>query len=84
MDVVCAEFTLQACFRPRCVTASVTSSASMTRQLLAGQTPRLRPFRVTDAERGVRKGIVADGLRDLTDKVGAVPRSAPVQNANQK
>ncbi|XP_061076514.1 cell death activator CIDE-3 isoform X2 [Conger conger] len=53
----------------KCVTASVTASASMTQQLLTGLTPRLRAFRVTNADRSVRKGIVADGLRDLIDKV---------------
>ncbi|KAG7477956.1 hypothetical protein MATL_G00075110 [Megalops atlanticus] len=53
----------------KCVTASVTASASMTQQLLTGLTPRLKPFRVVNADRSVRKGIMADGLRDLLNKV---------------
>ncbi|KAI1890871.1 hypothetical protein AGOR_G00158060 [Albula goreensis] len=53
----------------KCVTASVTASASMTQQLLTGLTPRLKPFRVASADRSVRKGIMADGLRDLLNKV---------------
>lgn len=53
----------------KCVTASMTASASMTQQLLTGLTPRLRPFRVTNADRSVRKGIMADGLQDLLNKV---------------
>lgn len=49
----------------RCVTAS----ASMTQQLLAGRTPHLKPFRVTNADRSKKKGIMADTLRDLINKV---------------
>lgn len=49
----------------RCVTAS----ASMTQQLLSGRAPRLRPFRVTNADRSLRKGIMADTLQDLINKV---------------
>nr|XP_006631257.1 PREDICTED: cell death activator CIDE-3 [Lepisosteus oculatus]XP_015203607.1 PREDICTED: cell death activator CIDE-3 [Lepisosteus oculatus]XP_015203609.1 PREDICTED: cell death activator CIDE-3 [Lepisosteus oculatus]XP_015203610.1 PREDICTED: cell death activator CIDE-3 [Lepisosteus oculatus] len=49
----------------RCVSAS----ASMTQQLLAGPAARPRPFRVASADRSVKKGIMADGLRDLLDKV---------------
>ncbi|KAG9353214.1 hypothetical protein JZ751_017790 [Albula glossodonta] len=52
----------------KCVTASVTASASMTQQLLTGLTPRLKPYRVASADRSVRKGIMADGLRDLLNK----------------
>eukprot|EP00063_Salmo_salar_P047204 XP_014022039.1 PREDICTED: LOW QUALITY PROTEIN: cell death activator CIDE-3-like [Salmo salar] len=51
----------------KCVTASVSASASMTQQLLVG-TPRPKPFRVTSADRSVKKGIMADGLRDLLNK----------------
>lgn len=53
----------------RCVTASVSASASMTQQLLSGRVPRPKPFRVTNADRSVKKGIMADTLEDLTNKV---------------
>lgn len=53
------------------MTASVSASASMTQQLLVG-TPRPKPFRVTSADRSVKKGIMADGLRDLLNKVRTV------------
>ncbi|KAM3877903.1 cell death activator CIDE-3 [Diretmus argenteus] len=53
----------------KCVTASVSASASMTQQLLSGRTPRPKPFRVTSADRSVKKGIMADGLHDLLNKV---------------
>ncbi|XP_028854720.1 cell death activator CIDE-3-like isoform X2 [Denticeps clupeoides] len=52
----------------KCVTASVSASASMTQQLL-GVTPRMRPFRVGNADRTIKKGIMADSLRDLLNKV---------------
>ncbi|KAM4612620.1 cell death activator CIDE-3 isoform 2-T2 [Polymixia lowei] len=52
----------------KCVTASVSASASMTQQLLSVRTPRPRPYRVTCADRSIKKGIMADGLRDLLDK----------------
>uniref|UniRef100_A0AAY4BHR4 CIDE-N domain-containing protein n=2 Tax=Denticeps clupeoides TaxID=299321 RepID=A0AAY4BHR4_9TELE len=42
--------------------------ASMTQQLL-GVTPRMRPFRVGNADRTIKKGIMADSLRDLLNKV---------------
>ncbi|XP_040890058.1 cell death activator CIDE-3 [Toxotes jaculatrix] len=53
----------------KCVTASVSASASMTQQLLSGRAPRPKPFRVTNADRSVKKGIMADMLQDLMDKV---------------
>ncbi|KAJ8259838.1 hypothetical protein GJAV_G00174060 [Gymnothorax javanicus] len=53
----------------RRVSATVTASANMTQQLLVGRTPRLRPFRVTNTDRSVRKGVMADRLQDLLDKV---------------
>ncbi|XP_039859071.1 cell death activator CIDE-3 [Simochromis diagramma] len=53
----------------KCVTASVSASASMTQQLLSGRVPRPKPFRVTNADRSVKKGIMADTLEDLTNKV---------------
>uniref|UniRef100_A0AAY4BJC7 CIDE-N domain-containing protein n=1 Tax=Denticeps clupeoides TaxID=299321 RepID=A0AAY4BJC7_9TELE len=40
----------------------------MTQQLL-GVTPRMRPFRVGNADRTIKKGIMADSLRDLLNKV---------------
>uniref|UniRef100_A0A4W5QMG7 CIDE-N domain-containing protein n=1 Tax=Hucho hucho TaxID=62062 RepID=A0A4W5QMG7_9TELE len=42
-------------------------SASMTQQLLV-RSRRPKPFRVTGADRSVKKGIMADGLRDLLNK----------------
>lgn len=56
-------------FALRCVTASVSASASMTQQLLSGRAPRPKPFRVTNADRSVKKGIMADTLQDLMSKV---------------
>ncbi|KAM9362449.1 cell death activator CIDE-3 [Symphorus nematophorus] len=52
----------------KCVTASVSASASMTQQLLSGRAPRPKPFRVTNADRTVKKGIMADTLEDLMNK----------------
>ncbi|XP_029007847.1 cell death activator CIDE-3 [Betta splendens] len=54
---------------PTSLSKCVTASASMTQQLLSGRSPRPRPFRVTNADRSVKKGIMADTLRDLMDKV---------------
>ncbi|KAM6927908.1 cell death activator CIDE-3 [Xenentodon cancila] len=51
------------------VTSGVSASTSMTQQLLSGRAPRPKPFRVTNAERGLKKGIVADALEDLMNKV---------------
>ncbi|KAA8593444.1 cell death activator CIDE-3 [Etheostoma spectabile] len=53
----------------KCVTASVSASASMTQQLLSGRVPRPKPFRVTNADRSVKKGIMAETLEDLMNKV---------------
>ncbi|XP_029907663.1 cell death activator CIDE-3 isoform X2 [Myripristis murdjan] len=53
----------------KCVSASMSASASVTQQLLSGRAPRPKPFRVTSADRSVKKGIMADGLRDLINKV---------------
>uniref|UniRef100_UPI0037E7BD21 cell death activator CIDE-3 n=1 Tax=Semicossyphus pulcher TaxID=241346 RepID=UPI0037E7BD21 len=52
----------------KCVTASMSASASMTQQLLAGRGPRSKPFRVTNSDRSVKKGIMADTLADLMNK----------------
>ncbi|XP_027857529.1 cell death activator CIDE-3 isoform X1 [Xiphophorus couchianus] len=51
------------------VTSSVSASASMTTQLLSGRTLRPKPFRVTNADRSVKKGIMAETLLDLMSKV---------------
>lgn len=53
----------------KCVTASVSASASMTQQLLSGRVSRPKPFRVTNSDRSVKKGIMADMLEDLMNKV---------------
>lgn len=45
----------------RCVAASAS--------VLPSFNPRPRPFRVTNSDRSVKKGIMADGLRDLMNKV---------------
>lgn len=55
-------------FTPSKLSKCVTASASMTQQLLAGRTPHLKPFRVTNADRSKKKGIMADTLRDLMNK----------------
>lgn len=52
----------------KCVAASVSASTSMTQQLLASRGPRPKPFRVTNADRSVKKGIMADTLEDLMNK----------------
>ncbi|MEQ2282734.1 hypothetical protein AMECASPLE_003933 [Ameca splendens] len=51
------------------VTSRVSASASMTSQLLSGRTPRPKPFRVTNADRSAKKGIMAETLLDLMNKV---------------
>uniref|UniRef100_A0AAQ4RFU0 CIDE-N domain-containing protein n=1 Tax=Gasterosteus aculeatus aculeatus TaxID=481459 RepID=A0AAQ4RFU0_GASAC len=56
----------------KCVSASVSASASMTQQLLSGRALRLKPFRVTNADRSVKKGIMADALKDLMNKARRV------------
>uniref|UniRef100_A0A665VCT8 Cell death inducing DFFA like effector c n=1 Tax=Echeneis naucrates TaxID=173247 RepID=A0A665VCT8_ECHNA len=60
-------------FLPRCVTASMSASATMTQQLLSGRAPRPKPFRVTNADRSVKKGITADSLEDLMNKSLSTP-----------
>lgn len=47
----------------------VTASASVTQQLLSSRPPRPRPFRVTNAERSLKKGLTAHALKDLLHKV---------------
>lgn len=41
----------------------------MTQQLLSAPSPRSKPFRVTNAERSLKKGLTAQGLEDLLHKV---------------
>ncbi|XP_061148052.1 lipid transferase CIDEC-like isoform X1 [Syngnathus typhle] len=47
----------------------VSASASVTQQLLSRQVSRPKPFRVTNADRSLKKGIMADALDDLMNKV---------------
>ncbi|XP_060105815.1 lipid transferase CIDEC [Heteronotia binoei] len=54
---------------PRSLSKCVSASASMTQQLLATPAPRARPYRVTNWDRTMRKGIMADSLEDLLEKV---------------
>uniref|UniRef100_A0A674J1Q9 CIDE-N domain-containing protein n=1 Tax=Terrapene triunguis TaxID=2587831 RepID=A0A674J1Q9_9SAUR len=44
---------------------SSLSSASMTQQLLSSPVPRARPYRICNWDRSIRKGLVAESLRDL-------------------
>uniref|UniRef100_A0AAQ5YK71 CIDE-N domain-containing protein n=1 Tax=Amphiprion ocellaris TaxID=80972 RepID=A0AAQ5YK71_AMPOC len=48
---------------------SVSASSSMTQKLLSGRASRPKPFRVTNVDRSVKKGIMADALEDLMNKV---------------
>lgn len=41
----------------------------MTQQLLSSPVPRARPYRICNWDRSIRKGLVAESLRDLLDKV---------------
>ncbi|XP_077164486.1 lipid transferase CIDEC [Paroedura picta] len=54
---------------PLSLSKCVSASASMTQQLLATPPPRARPYRVSNWDRSVRKGIMADSLEDLLEKV---------------
>ncbi|XP_041081069.1 cell death activator CIDE-3-like isoform X3 [Polyodon spathula] len=56
-------------FSPKSLSKCVSASASMTQQLLAGPATRPKPFRVANFNRSVKKGIMADGLRDLLNKL---------------
>ncbi|XP_077582942.1 cell death activator CIDE-3 [Stigmatopora nigra] len=51
------------------MTASMSASAAVTQQLLSSRAPHPKPYRVTNADRSLKKGIVADGLEDLINKV---------------
>uniref|UniRef100_A0A8C7WVQ7 Cell death inducing DFFA like effector c n=1 Tax=Oryzias sinensis TaxID=183150 RepID=A0A8C7WVQ7_9TELE len=48
--------------------SNVSVSTSMAHQLFS-HVPRPKPFRVTNADRSVKKGMMADGLMDLLNKV---------------
>uniref|UniRef100_H2MQQ5 Cell death inducing DFFA like effector c n=1 Tax=Oryzias latipes TaxID=8090 RepID=H2MQQ5_ORYLA len=48
--------------------SNVSVSTSMAHQLFS-HVPRPKPFRVTNADRSVKKGMMADGLLDLLNKV---------------
>ncbi|XP_042300388.1 cell death activator CIDE-3-like [Sceloporus undulatus] len=56
---------------PRSLSKCVSASALMTHQLLVSPPPPppFRPFRVTNCDRTLRKGIVAESLEDLQEKV---------------
>lgn len=47
----------------------VTASASVTQQLLPSRPSQSKPFRVTNAERSLKKGLTAHALEDLLHKV---------------
>ncbi|XP_067854659.1 cell death activator CIDE-3 [Heptranchias perlo] len=53
---------------PSSISRCVSASASVTSQLL-NSTPQQRPFKVCNWDRSLRKGIMAEGLLDLLDKV---------------
>ncbi|XP_061584720.1 cell death activator CIDE-3 [Cololabis saira] len=54
---------------PSTLSKVVTSaSSSVSQQLLSAAAPRPKPFRVTNAERSLKKGIMADALLDLINK----------------
>uniref|UniRef100_UPI00398EF981 cell death activator CIDE-3 n=1 Tax=Pristiophorus japonicus TaxID=55135 RepID=UPI00398EF981 len=53
---------------PSSISRCVSASASVTSQLLTS-TPQQRPFRVCNWDRSLKKGIVAESLQDLLDKV---------------
>ncbi|XP_063171461.1 lipid transferase CIDEC [Candoia aspera] len=53
----------------RSLSKCVSASASMTQQLLSSPAPRPRPYRVSNCDRTLRKGIVAESLNDLLEKV---------------
>ncbi|XP_053135154.1 cell death activator CIDE-3-like [Hemicordylus capensis] len=54
---------------PRSLSKCVSASASMTQQLLSTPAPCIRPYRVNNWDRTLRKGIMADSLGDLLEKV---------------
>ncbi|XP_078517972.1 lipid transferase CIDEC isoform X2 [Lissotriton helveticus] len=54
---------------PKSLSKCVSVSASMTQQLLSGPPPKPRPFRVNNYDRSIRKGVMADSLEDLVNKV---------------
>ncbi|KAG7493463.1 cell death activator CIDE-3 [Solea senegalensis] len=53
---------------PSSLSRCVSASALMTQQLLFGLSVRNKSFRVTNADRSVKKGIIADSLETLVNK----------------
>uniref|UniRef100_A0A8D0L2H1 CIDE-N domain-containing protein n=1 Tax=Sphenodon punctatus TaxID=8508 RepID=A0A8D0L2H1_SPHPU len=54
---------------PRSLSKCITASASVTQQLLSSPAPCARPYRVSNWDRSLRKGIMAQSLQDLLDKI---------------
>uniref|UniRef100_A0A8D0GC70 CIDE-N domain-containing protein n=1 Tax=Sphenodon punctatus TaxID=8508 RepID=A0A8D0GC70_SPHPU len=54
---------------PRSLSKCVSASASVTQQLLSSPALCARPYRVSNWDRTLRKGIMAESLRDLLEKV---------------
>nr|XP_033781893.1 cell death activator CIDE-3 [Geotrypetes seraphini] len=54
---------------PKSISKCVSVSASMTQQLFSGPVTKVRPYRVSNWDRSVKKGIMADSLSDLLSKV---------------
>ncbi|XP_075430512.1 lipid transferase CIDEC isoform X2 [Ascaphus truei] len=54
---------------PKSLSKCVSVSASMTQQLLTGPAYKPRPYRVCNWDRSARKGVMADSLGDLLNKV---------------
>ncbi|XP_029457023.1 cell death activator CIDE-3 isoform X1 [Rhinatrema bivittatum] len=51
------------------ISKCVSVSTSVTQQLFSGPVTKLRPYRVSNWDRSIKKGIMADSLRDLLNKV---------------
>uniref|UniRef100_K7F437 Cell death inducing DFFA like effector c n=1 Tax=Pelodiscus sinensis TaxID=13735 RepID=K7F437_PELSI len=56
---------------PSSLSRCVSVSASMTQQLLSSPVSRPRPYRISNWDRSLRKGLVAESLSDLLEKVRA-------------
>ncbi|XP_034762510.2 lipid transferase CIDEC-like isoform X1 [Acipenser ruthenus] len=67
--VDCSEVLLIMDYAMKSLSKYVSASASMTQQLLTGPATRPKPFRVANFNRSIKKGIMADGLRDLLNKL---------------
>uniref|UniRef100_A0A8C8RJK7 Cell death inducing DFFA like effector c n=1 Tax=Pelusios castaneus TaxID=367368 RepID=A0A8C8RJK7_9SAUR len=53
---------------PSSLSRCVSVSASMTQQLLSCPVSRAQPYRISNWDRSIRKGVVADSLLDLLEK----------------